>query len=529
MPPPPPATFAPSLPAGYQGYTSAEMGQLAGFWIRFASWLLDSILYGLVAAVFLVPAIAIGINAFDGCTWIDNDFGDSQELLCPPGTPEAGPVAAAIALALAGILIVLIIYVRGLGRGQTWGMKLTSIRLVRADNGLPVGFGKALGRTLFANIVSANVFYLGYLWAAVGRPQADLAGQDRQVVRRPRLNVQAGAHMDLTTVADDLVVLHDGTTVHRFDGLAPSTEHRFLDVPVRTLDRPPGELLCRFATVNDVHFGEIEAGRIDDLTDGPIRRAAPDADPYPEVMNHAAAAEMGAIDPAAVIVKGDLSAEGTESQWAEFEDCYRTAFGERLYVVRGNHDAYEHQDAYAGDQWIDLDGVAVALLDTAIPGATTGRLTTEQIEWLDDRLTRADRPVLVMGHHQQWIAGAGGSRSDDYFGLHPDASDALDEVCARHTTVLAYAAGHTHRHRSRRMTRSGAVSIEVGCTKDFPGTWAEYRVFEGGVMQVVHRMSSTAALEWSESCRHLYADFGVDYESYALGSLDDRCFVIPSR
>ncbi len=165
-PPPPPATFAPSLPPGYQGYNTAEIGQLAGFWIRFASWLLDSILYGLVAAVFIVPAVIIGVAAFDGCTWIDKDFGNSQELLCPPGTPDAGPVAAAIALGVIGLLVVLIIYVRGLGRGQTWGMKLTSIRLVRADNGLPVGFGKALGRTLFANIVSANVFYLGYLWAA---------------------------------------------------------------------------------------------------------------------------------------------------------------------------------------------------------------------------------------------------------------------------------------------------------------------------------------------------------------------------
>jgi uncharacterized RDD family membrane protein YckC len=166
-PPPSPAGFAPSLPPGYQGYTSADIGRLAGFWIRFASWLLDSILYGLVAAVFVVPAIVIGVNAFDGCSFVDqDDFGNSQELVCPPGTPDAAPVVAAVALGVIGLLVVLVIYVRALGRGQTWGMRITNIRLVRSDNGLPVGFGKALGRTLFANIVSANVFYLGYLWAA---------------------------------------------------------------------------------------------------------------------------------------------------------------------------------------------------------------------------------------------------------------------------------------------------------------------------------------------------------------------------
>jgi uncharacterized RDD family membrane protein YckC len=165
--PPPPATFSPLLPPNYQGYTTADMGELAGFWIRFASWLIDSILYGLVAALFVVPAIVIGVSAFDGCSLVDSDdFGDAQELVCPPGTPDGGPIAGAVALGLIGVLIVLVIYVRALGRGQTWGMKITNIRLVRSDNGMPVGFGKALGRTLFASIVSANVFYLGYLWAA---------------------------------------------------------------------------------------------------------------------------------------------------------------------------------------------------------------------------------------------------------------------------------------------------------------------------------------------------------------------------
>ena len=90
---------------------------------------------------------------------------------------------------------------------------------------------------------------------------------------------------------------------------------------------------------------------------------------------------------------------------------------------------------------------------------------------------------------------------------------------ARQRSILGYAAGHTHRHRVRRVA-GGIPTIEVGCVKDFPGTWAEYRVYEGGVMQVVHRISSPDALRWSERCRHLYSDFGVDYEAYALGTLE---------
>jgi Icc protein len=336
--------------------------------------------------------------------------------------------------------------------------------------------------------------------------------------------------MDVTTVADDFVVVHDGLRVRRYDDLTPDSEHDLDGVVVRTLPRPPGTMLCRVATVNDVHFGEVEAGRVDDLPDGPIRRAAPGDPPYPEVMNDAAAEEISAIDPIAVIAKGDLSADGRPEEWAAFEACYRGRFGDRLHAVRGNHDAYRHQDSYAGDRWIDLPGLAIALLDTSIPGATTGTLRTEQLDWLDTHAANADRPVIVMGHHQQWIAdGPDAKRADDYFGLHPDASDGLDAVSAQRGRIIGYASGHTHRHRVRPMTRSAVPSIEVGCTKDFPGTWAEYRVYEGGVMQIVHRMSTPAALAWSESCRGLYADFGIDYASYALGTLADRCFTIRLR
>jgi len=333
--------------------------------------------------------------------------------------------------------------------------------------------------------------------------------------------------IDVTTVADDLAVLHVGGEAHRFEGLEPDREYELLGVRVRTLPRPGGELLCRLTTVNDVHFGETEAGRIDDHAEGPIQRAAPGEPPYPETMNAAAVAEMAAIDPVAVFVKGDLSQDGTDDEWASFEACYRAAFGERLHVVRGNHDAYRGQDRYAGDTWVDLPGLTVGLLDTVLPRQTTGGLRPDQVLEIDERLAAGDAPVLLMGHHQQWIPhpDGGGERSADYFGLHPDSSDALDELCVRHRRVIGYTAGHTHRHRVRPMRTSGVPSVEIGCVKDFPGTWAEYRVHEGGVMQVVHRISTPEALAWSERCRHLYADFGVDYESYALGTLADRCFV----
>jgi 3',5'-cyclic AMP phosphodiesterase CpdA len=240
-------------------------------------------------------------------------------------------------------------------------------------------------------------------------------------------------------------------------------------------------------------------------------------------MNAGAVAEIARIGPDALIAKGDLTDDGLPEEFAAFEACYEP-FADRLHVVRGNHDAYRGQTEFAGDRLVDLPGVRLAVLDTALPFRAGGGLRAEQIEWLDTVAAEADRPVLVFGHHHPWL---GGHRSADYFGIDPDSSEALVEVVARRPGILGYFAGHTHRNRVRHHPATGARPwVEVACVKDFPGSWAEYRVHEGGVLQVHHRISSPDALAWSEQCRGLYRDFGLDYVAYALGELSDRCFAV---
>ncbi|MGQ0434000.1 MAG: hypothetical protein ACT452_16535, partial [Microthrixaceae bacterium] len=96
---------------------------------------------------------------------------------------------------------------------------------------------------------------------------------------------------ELTTVADDEAVIHDGGSVRRYDGLTPDTDHDIDGFAFRTLPRL-GERLATIATVNDVHFGETECGVIDGLEVGPVFSAREGDDPYPEVMNRAAIDEM---------------------------------------------------------------------------------------------------------------------------------------------------------------------------------------------------------------------------------------------
>ena len=71
---------------------------------------------------------------------------------------------------------------------------------------------------------------------------------------------------------------------------------------------------------------------------------------------------------------------------------------------------------------------------------------------------------------------------------------------------------------------SGEVPyVEVASVKDYPGSWAEYRVFDGLVLQVHRRISTPDALAWTERTRGM---FGGTYADYARGRLRDRCFAI---
>lgn len=123
--------------------------------------LLDGLLYGLawlpfaIAGFALIFAVGLGDCTTDPIT---------DDLVCD-GREDVGAVVAGGLLLVGGYLLVGFVYLRGLAkRGQTWGRRIAGIRVVAAATGDAPGWGKAIGRSLFANFVSANVCYLGYLW-----------------------------------------------------------------------------------------------------------------------------------------------------------------------------------------------------------------------------------------------------------------------------------------------------------------------------------------------------------------------------
>ena len=332
--------------------------------------------------------------------------------------------------------------------------------------------------------------------------------------------------MEITSVAEDEVVLFDGRQLHTYGDLEPATVYEFGGVEVRTLPAS-GPLLGRIATVNDVHFGETECGVISGTDIGPTFSAAPGDDPYPEVMNRGAIAELQRLDPEVVVVKGDLTSRGTLDEYHRFLDVYGSAFGERLVHVRGNHDAYHGQVfADVATQEVVVEGATLAVLDTARLAQVNGSVSAEQLEWLDELAARTDTPVMVFGHHHAWNPELD-PRRDDFFGIRPADSEALFEVFARRSNLVGYLAGHTHRNRRMHVeSAGGAPFVEVACVKDFPGAVAEYRIHDGGITQVFRRISAPDALAWSEQTRQMYEG---GYGAYAFGRLADRCFTMVDR
>jgi hypothetical protein len=159
-----------------------------------------------------------------------------------------------------------------------------------------------------------------------------------------------------------------------------------------------------------------------------------------------------------------------------------------------------------------------------------GIVDDEQANWLDELAARADCPVMVFGHHpvaEEEVLRFNGQPILPP-GLDSPSSARLAAVVRRRRAIVGYFAGHTHRNKVRHLPTTGSFPwVEVACVKDFPGSWAEYRVFEGGILQIHRRIHhDPAALTWSERCRSLY---GGLYPLYAWGAVKDRCFEIGLR
>ena len=162
-PPPPPGQSGPAgaPAAGFAALGTGETVQLATPGGRLGARIIDTLIMGAVVLILFIAGIASAI----GLTAEDSTVTDEE---------SAAVTGAFIAFALLAVVIGVLYEVTMIAtKGQTLGKMATRIKVVRADNGLVPGWGKAIGRWIipaalgFIPLVGwilSLLVYLSLLW-----------------------------------------------------------------------------------------------------------------------------------------------------------------------------------------------------------------------------------------------------------------------------------------------------------------------------------------------------------------------------
>jgi predicted phosphodiesterase len=350
-----------------------------------------------------------------------------------------------------------------------------------------------------------------------------------------------------------------GTHLVRVTGLTPDSEHRveirvagaespapsrYFPGSARTLPAPRGKLVARFASLNDLHFGEarfggtlLEDGDYGDEAEGfPAVRETDGEVPYWQLMNEDAVADINAAGVDAVVIKGDIADRGLREQFADARRTF-AGFAMPWHAFLGNHDHYallegDEVDGYAelgqprAPRALELGGWKLLLLDTVEPGHHHGVFPDARFAWLADQLAETRelaQPTLLLTHHQP-VPPEHRHSYPNSIGIVPEHSTRMFELLGENPQVQGVLIGHTHRNRVRRYPASGSIPfVEVNCVKDYPGGFAVYQLYDdGSFRQEVRRTSSARALAHSTRCRDF---FKGGYRDFALGTLAERSFV----
>jgi 3',5'-cyclic-AMP phosphodiesterase len=313
----------------------------------------------------------------------------------------------------------------------------------------------------------------------------------------------------------------DRCPVEQVTTMGPRRDDRWSVAQVTTLRPPPGRLLARFASVSDLHVGESRFGAFGRIREGPELGKASAL-----LCLEAALREAKAWGAELIVSRGDMTQSSRADQ---FVLAARTLAGAGLPAlgVLGNHDVRRRTDGVAAcraqglavsRQVVahDLPGLRLVLAHSPMADEHRGDLPDERITRIAE-LCRAG-PTAVILHHPLTSRRL---LSPYPPGVPVDQSARLTAALRAANPATVVLAGH--RHRNRRQQVGGITVAELGSTKDFPGSWAGYAVYEGGIRQVVRRVADPAALAWTEATGRALAG---QWARWAPGRLEDRCWVL---
>ena len=128
------------MPPSPMGFTTQV--NYGGFWIRVVAYIIDAILLGIIGVVIIA---AFGVDVTD------------------PNLTQNGRYQGAQVFDL----VVSFVYFAGLWTvmGGSLGQRIFGMRIVDANSGAPIGFGKAALRWL-GLVISFFVCFIGVIWVA---------------------------------------------------------------------------------------------------------------------------------------------------------------------------------------------------------------------------------------------------------------------------------------------------------------------------------------------------------------------------
>lgn len=159
-PPPSPGSYAPQAMTGWAITGTGQQLELASPGARLGARILDIVIMVVVMGVLFLLGVAALLTPSSGDPVIDDEATISLAVFF-----SFMALAAVVGLLYEVVMIAM--------RGQTLGKMMTSIKVVRADNGLGPGWGKSIGRWIIPAVLGFIpavgwllylLVYLSLLW-----------------------------------------------------------------------------------------------------------------------------------------------------------------------------------------------------------------------------------------------------------------------------------------------------------------------------------------------------------------------------
>jgi 3',5'-cyclic AMP phosphodiesterase CpdA len=358
-------------------------------------------------------------------------------------------------------------------------------------------------------------------WAALGPGTVRIAAAD-SVVEVDTDGGPGTATLDGLPAGRHLTVRVEGDGVPEGRGGRRGRIERSVTTPFP----PPGSELARVATISDLHVGETTFGYLHTIGESV---GTPVDESHSIRAARAGIAEALAWGAQRLVLKGDIVDQSHPGHWREVEKLLADV-PVPMHVIAGNHEVkrrrtIEPADALADSvaaytdtvDAIDLGGASLVLVNSTEPDHERGRLSHLQGDLLGALGSAPGGALVALHHHLRhgrnpgaWPVGVPAVES----------TQALDAIVRVHPATML-TSGHVHRHR---IHRHGPLTLTcVGSVKDYPGVWAGYVFYEGGIRQVVRRVSEPSTLRWTERTGDALAGA---YRYWTPSLLSTRCVTV---